>query len=126
MAFGDNVNNMIVDVKRLELIEVLRKNRQKHIEDYKMLLEAFYVNSFNRARIFLEDVGNRITTSGQFYFSMIKPTSSEESYDDAIEMLEMATNDTIKLDRASFKKYVKDEWDWKASFNSSKTLYGIN
>lgn len=111
LATGQSVN-----VNRLALIDVLKTNMAKHIEEYQQALVDY------RAKVVKElSAALDRAQSGDFkkvVVSVTVPQSHEEDYKDIIEMLEVSVDETIHLDRSSFKAYYKDEWGWSNSFKT--------
>ena len=57
------------------------------------------------------------------YISLPTPEDHTDDYDQILLMLEMEINETVTIDYRTFRQYVMDEWDWKASFNTTNTFY---
>lgn len=110
-----------VKVKKSELLTVVQENREKHIAE------------FNSAKkIFIEDAIEKLTemlTTAQVKGKIIQslglsePVSYQASYDTAIKMLQMSTEDVIELTQGEFQQYVEDQWHWKNSFVSTTAIY---
>lgn len=47
------------------------------------------------------------------------PMDHENDYIEILEMLEMSVDETINLDAESFRAYIKNDWNWSASLNTS-------
>ena len=48
------------------------------------------------------------------------------AYQQAIEMLEWTTSDSIELSKREFEEYVRNNWSWKESFKTSNMTYMNN
>ena len=109
-----------VKVNKLELLKIVRENKEKHIKEYN---EA--VNDFKLAVIKICNENMEIVESGKLdvKFMPAKPTSYEANYARAIRMLEMSVDDTVELDQYEFAKLVQDEWEWKQAFSTSNSAY---
>ena len=120
-----NLRQRSVNVLRSQLLEKLKENLVIHQREYQeALLECH--------RKLLEDLRtayNKVETTTnpeklkKFQFRFQFPQNHEQDYKDVIEMLEMSTDNEINLDAESFKAYIKNEWSWTGSFNSTKALY---
>ena len=119
--FGGGKMNMVVNVNRLELIEVLKKNLETHKKEYLEAVEEYWAKCETECKKLLKGIKSR--TARNVTLMIQAPESHESSYVETIEMLEMSVDETIKMDAANFRRYVKDEWEWKARFLSAKLSY---
>jgi hypothetical protein len=110
-----------VKVKTSGLIEVLKGNRQKHVEEYKEAVRQFRMRSVAALKRELEKAinGKKFETN----LCMTRPVSHEKDYDLVIKMLELSVDDVTILDQHDFNQFVNDEWSWKPSFSSSTAYY---
>ena len=125
----DLENNIMKSVKinRDELLQIVRDNKQKHIqeyneavEDYIVLVEKIYQDNLKLAE-----------TKDLQQFEKIRhrpqaPTSYEDSYVRAIRMLELSTEEIIEVDSLTFNQLVLDEWQWKQQFTTLSSSYKTN
>ena len=113
-----------VNVKRSELLEILKKNREQHKLDY-----AEAVEGYRGAKIkALEDALEKVKTEEKpektsLNVSLNKPITYVSEYTEVIDMLEMSVDEIINLDSDSFQAYIKDNWSWKRSFMASNSTY---
>lgn len=104
-------------MKKSDLLEVLRKNKEKHVEEYELALHAYRIacaEAMEQAWLQCVD-GGEILTNPCYKFS--KPQSHERDYTMVIGMLEMTIEDEIEVDTNEYTQYVLDEWSWRSSFN---------
>jgi len=118
-----NVMNA-VKLNRLELLEIVKQNRVKHvaefteaIEDYKDLVMQIATANVKLAK-----------TSNLEEFKKMKaqppaPVSYEDSYKRAIRMLELSVDEVIEVEEDVFNQLVLDEWSWKRSFTAATMSY---
>lgn len=137
--------NMTTTVEKGGLVERVRQNRDEHEAKYNEAVEAFWVKAqkFVTATIakverrdpaFLALAGGRSSpVFGGFQAQALlgvlgiggessmpaPPPCHLESYDQALEMIRMHTEDTIELEAEDFSRLVLDNWDWKGSFMGS-------
>lgn len=111
-----------IKVKRNDLVSILKKNREKHVNEYKEAVRQFRLRAVVALKKELDKAqnGKKFETN----LSMSRPTSHEKDYDLAIRMLEMTVEDVIVVDYHDFNNFVNDEWSWKPSFNNS--AYGFS
>jgi hypothetical protein len=116
-----NRHSQSVNVSRLAMLEALRSARTMHAAEYKEArtdYEAAVVK-------FLESALDR-ARNGDFKEVKINfhpPVDHTAEYDDVIEMMEVSVDETINLDRETYKAYYKNEWSWTAGFKMESTVY---
>lgn len=113
-----------IKMKRLELLDIVRANKAKHIAeflesvaDYKVLVLQISAANSKLAK-----------TADLEQFKKIKalpaaPKSYEDSYKRAERMLELSVEDIIEVEEDIFNQLVLDEWQWKQSFSVSNAMY---
>jgi hypothetical protein len=118
-------DDLTVLVKKDELIETLKKNRDEHVVAYQEALKGW------RKKV----VAACMETSQKAEKGELKkfphkldkltdvPRSHEKDYIRVIQMLEMHTDGGIKLNAQDFARYVQDEWDWKHRWETSNSNY---
>ena len=113
-----------VMVRKEELVEVLQKNRERHggvfEESYKKFIKA--VESELEARLARIRRGKSV----ELHIRLPEPRNMTESYDRALQMLEMETRDEIELSEQEFQQFVQDDWTWKREFVSTAASYGVH
>lgn len=110
-----------IKVDKAELLKKLKKNRTKHVKDFKLALEGYQdsVREELQELIAKLDEGKDITP----HLKNRKPTSNEADYTLAIEMFEMSVDDKVTLNESQFQEYVKDNWSWKEQWGAANTGY---
>jgi hypothetical protein len=116
-----NDGEMTVNVNREDLIRVLQLNLKKHTQDYKETLELYYKQLLVDLKELTAQA--KAKTKKRIQFNPAQPKSYEKTYTDTIEMLMMSVDETINLDMDNFRKFVKDEWDWKNEFSTVSNFY---
>ena len=116
-----NRHNQSVNVSRIAMLAALRAARELHIAEYKearadyeAAVIKFLSNALERAK------------NGDFKEVKINfhpPVDHTAEYDDVIEMMEVSVDDTINLDRETYKAYYKNEWSWTSGFKLESTMY---
>lgn len=119
-----NRGKQSVNVKRLELLEILKVNRDQHKLDYKEAVEGYRGAKIKALEDALEKVKNEVNPEKtSLNVSLNKPINYVSEYTEVIDMLEMSVDDVINLDSDSFQAYIKDNWSWKRSFMVSNSSY---
>lgn len=120
-----------VKVRRGELLEVLRKNREQHVQDYKTACAGYRDLALKRIDEIFNDLRAQITglREGQtvavvgLHFGLDVPRSHEKAYDQIIRMMEMSVDNEIELTSSQFVCFVMDDWDWKEQWSASNATY---
>lgn len=116
-----NSHKQSVNVRRLDLIDVLKTNRTTHIASYNDAVEGFQEKMIDVLKETLKKAKR-----GELKYlsvSLQAPQTHEQEYADAIEMLEVSVDDVINLDSDMFKAYYKDQWAWSRGFNELVGTY---
>ena len=122
LGIGDNEGGMaVITVKKAELLEKLRVNREKHQATfqtahagYRKALIALLTQKLADAR-----EGKSVAPR----LNLVEPTSCLGDYDRAIMMLEWSTKDETQITEEEFSKYVMDNWAWRVTFDSTTSAY---
>ena len=115
-----------ITVPKAVLLEKLKTNKIKHIEEFKILQEAYNDKAITELTNLLELAKKRPETVKTSVRSLNQPISNEKEYEVVIGMFELAMEETFELDLAHYRRFILDEWDWTHSFAMSKTAYGID
>jgi len=110
-----------VKLNKAELIQTIKKNMELHVKEYNEMMDVFRTMASQKVGYLLKEIdgGDDFNLS----IDLEKPRSSEKSYLNALEMLEMEVEENVILDNREFKQLVKDEWDFSRSFAMSKAAY---
>lgn len=138
-----------VEVNREKLIETLKTNKEKHIEEYKKALIGYREVATAKlkedgeiARTELENNLKQIADDIQGFdpekphrfsdhFILIQrvimtlsvPKSYADMYGAAIDMALWDVNDNLKLTYFEFQCFVRDKWDWTEDFQTTNMSY---
>lgn len=138
-----------VQVRRIELIDTLKKNRQKHLDEFnaavagykdvatKKLEEAArdihkrvdeqILKAQNRINEFsqetMDEYHDYLTLLEAVTINLTVPKSYIEAYDTAIAMFEFETRSEVDLSGAEFQCFCRDVWDWTPQFLLSNSTY---
>lgn len=144
-----DLSQRIVEVNRLELIQKLKANLDKHIADYaeakagyKAVLSAKIEEEFGKAKKQLvkdrkralervsgltdeqiDEQSEHITVVPGSTVRMAVPKSYAKEYQAAIDMATWDVRDSLELTMAEFNCFVRDEWDWKLEFDNVSKMY---
>lgn len=148
-ALGHQMTRM-VRVNRQVLIDTLKKNREKHLQEFNEAMAGYrqlaldkVLTAFsglssrleNRKAEIVEKVSTfRAETASTFsdYLVILEqvainlkvPVSYADAYDAAIDMATFDTRDELELSGAEFQCFCRDVWDWTHEFEAVSTMYG--
>ena len=120
-----------VNVKREELIEVLKENRDAHKKEYD---EAYagYVQLCIEA---LEDKLETVESAAKapkdspvkfelfFQDLMSAPENHVQDFQDVIDMFELSEDTKLSIGMEEYKRYYKNDWSWSRSWELSNKMY---
>lgn len=115
-------NDFTVIVDKEVLLKTLRSNLIKHKENFKIAIEGWKQESINKlieTKNLLEN--NKIPRILAIIDS--PPQDMSKDYEQAIQMLEFHSENTMPLDQQQFSAFVQDKWDWSSNWNSSNSKY---
>lgn len=111
----------MVRVRKEQLLEMVRKNRDAHRALFLKAQEGF------RARAVEEmDEMLRLAREGKevrLYVGLTAPADHTDEYDRAIQMLEMSTDDIVEIDQQTFAQLVRNEWAWFGQTTATNMTY---
>lgn len=115
------INQQTVHVNRLEMIIALKAGLVAHQAQYATL-RAEYEAAVVK---FLAKAAYR-AKKGDFTnlnLNISAPVDHSSKYIDIIEMSEVSVNDTVELDKESYKAYYKNQWSWSAGLEAMGASY---
>lgn len=112
-----------VTVKKDELLEIVRKNREAHRKIFLEAVDGFRAKAVEMLEQRLTDAkaGRRINIR----ISLPTPVDQTREYDRAIKMLEMSVDGQVQLTQTEFAQYVMDDWSWKKQFSATNKMYSV-
>lgn len=110
-----------VTVKRLKLLDAIRKNRKGHRAEFEKAIVGYRKAAISEIEAMLSDAKNNIRIARRL--TLIEPEDHTADYDRVIMMLEMSIEPNIRLSSDVFRQYVMDEWAWMNQFKTSTASY---
>jgi hypothetical protein len=115
-----------VTVKKEELLETLRTNREEHAAQYAeavgkhadALIERL-LEMLAEARIAKDRPGKEVDQ----HVNLPVPVNYDHEYATAIQMVDWEISDVITLDAREFQRYVLNQWEWKDHFLAATASY---
>lgn len=111
-----------VTINKDKLIEAITTNRDVHVAEYKVMLEEYMKQAISGATVLLKSLVKG-DSSTKLNLDLRKPLNMEQSYTDALDMLQYEEESTVTLTDREFKNLIKDDWEWSNTFAMSKTAY---
>ena len=104
-----------------QLIDILRRNREKHHDLYLVAMNEWRDQVVEELSQFTDRLmkGDKVLIRSR----LPVPEDHTEDYDTAIKMLELSVDDTIELSEHDIEEYVMDRWGWYASFAANTLRY---
>lgn len=110
-----------VTVKKAELLEKLRSNRQRHHELYLKAEEGYRITVIEELNRQLMLAQKGVPT--RRYIEFDPPSDHTDDYDLAIQMLEMSVSETVTIEAHELQCYVRDKWPWFSETLIKNTAY---
>lgn len=121
MNFGRETQGLkTIKVSKQELIDKITENLGKHQEEYDQSV-------IDRKQHAIEVLTEQLAESKDgnipeiLTFDAVPNHSAD--YKTVIEMLEMSVDNEIEVTYEQFKRYVRDEWEWKSEFLTVSGMY---
>lgn len=110
-----------VNVDRKELLGILQENREEHYAEYEKAKQGFRILLQKELEKKLEQckTGKKVELS----FKNHKPDNHLDDFDDIIGLLKLTESSTVSVGMDEYKRYYKNEWDWKRYWHSSNVMY---
>lgn len=111
-----------VTVKKVDLLEKVKQNREEHLAEYKEAKEKMVeeIRNYHEQQLLVINSGSIEFDTN---YNFLEPENHEKDYDQVITMLEMSTEEVIELTNHEFAQYVMDEWGWKDAFKMINSTY---
>jgi hypothetical protein len=123
---GRQANLKSVNVNRTDLLQKLKENRDKHVEEYNVALEGYKIEVRKVIDEAVAQVKAGEFDSKSLYLVESMPENHLGDYEQVIAMMEISIDDVINLEAAEVQQYVLDQWHWKHSFSATTAKYASN
>jgi hypothetical protein len=138
-----------VRVNRVQLWEMLKKNREKHLAVFTEAMAGYKEMALSKIEEAFTGLEERLAKKKadvvahiesftpekaaafsdwfvileQIAVSLKKPVSYVDAYDVAIDIAYYDTRDELELTGAEFQCFVRDVWDWSTEFETTNFAY---
>lgn len=118
-----NITNREYKYPVSKLLDAIKANRERHINDFEEALGEYR----RRATECLFNAWQEAKDGGEIRrtVDLPEPKSHKDDYDQIIAMLEMTSDEIIRLDSREFAMFVMDDWEWKKQFVHVNRSYNI-
>lgn len=117
-------NELTVKVNRNSILEVLKKNREKHrsvVEEAQVGYRKAYIEEMERR---LDDAKNGRPLKPQINF--VVPQDHTKDYDRVIKMFMFSVDEEIEIGQEDFAAYVEDDWAWRRQWAIANSQYSVS
>lgn len=109
-----------VKVNKQKLIDTIKANKAKHIEEYNQAVLDYKEEADKKLRELRRNLNDGRL---DLQLVMTTPQNKEEDYDKLITQFEWELNDTVELSQEEFNEYVHDDFDFARQARLSNTFY---
>lgn len=113
--------DFFITMETKRCIELLRKNRKAHVEEYANQLTGWKLLMSQHSEEML-DWAQR-GGNGDRPVQPSKPKDFQKDYDWLIGFLIEHIHDTVEVSSETYDKVVRNEFSWKDQFLTNSTLY---
>jgi hypothetical protein len=110
----------IIKVKKIELIEKIKANKEQHIIDYNQALIDYKEEALKQLKALTKKATDGAT---DLRLNLIQPINNSEAYDKLILMFTMEVEEIVELDSREFNQYIHDETDFAVSAKFANSSY---
>ncbi len=114
---------MFATVNREKLIETLQTNLRQHRTIFEEALEGYRVKAIENLEAHIGLLKQQKKKPIRLNLHMPLPEDHSSDYEEAIGLLKMSEDQTIRLSNEDFRAYVLDEWGWRSQFIGSNSMY---
>lgn len=108
--------NREVKVDKAKLIEKIKENKDKYAFLYEETLRLFYIAAKQELQKAIDTIDEK---KSDLIVSIRYPRNFIESYESAIQMLEMSIESDYDLDEDEFNTLIRNQWSWRHDFVST-------
>ncbi len=109
-----------IKVKKAELIEKIKLNKENHIKEYEKAVVAYKEEALRQLANLTTRVNEGVLG---VKLDLVTPINNSDNYDKILEMFEWEVEDEVVLGQSEFIEYVQDETDFAVTAKLSNTAY---
>jgi hypothetical protein len=115
--------NIKVTVKIAEVIDALMANQMTHIEQYEEARVAYFKQLQAQLSELYGDAEEHVLRPDNYAIRLVPPVNASKMYDQYIEMLTLAQEDTMVITTQEYQCFFADEWSWAQSAKLINSTY---
>jgi len=120
MQYMRNHGNRKITVKKSDLINKIKENKEKHIVSYNEAVEAYRFEAFEQ----LKKLGEKAKEGSlDLSLNLVTPIDNRDNYDKIIDMFEWEVNEEVELTQQEFNEYVHDDTEIARTALMSNSIY---
>lgn len=112
-----------VRIKKTELQEIVRKNRNEHRDLFVLAQKAYRKKVIDVLDAELTEARNGRVFNMVRITQLTAPEDHTADYDRVLRMLDMECERIVTLTQREFSQLVDDDWDWGQSWALSNSQY---
>lgn len=115
-----NPNSRTIKVKKRDLLEKIRANKENHKKEYEEAVSAYRIEAkkqLNQQKKALEKGDLNI------HLNLVAPVNMESEYDKLIQIFEWEVEDHVELSTGEFNEYVLDETHFAVNAKMLNSTY---
>lgn len=112
-----------VTIDKNMLLEKVKNNRKEHVSSYEDAIEGYRKKVSEKLTHMLALANKNKDVDFAELYHLAKPESHAKEYDRVINMISMHTQTEVELTNRDFGRYVEDDWEWKAQFMATNSIY---
>jgi hypothetical protein len=105
-----------VRVNKAEIMAKIQANRDIHRSIYERAMEGYRKKAVARLNSVIDDL--KAGKTPNLHIGLRIPEDHTTDYDVILDMLANSIDSYVELDEIGFRRYVRDEWDWKQNFTA--------
>ena len=115
---------MNVRINRMDLLNILKENRDEHLELYNEACVAYKKEMAAHLQKMVKKVQQAEDGEAvQVWISLPCPEEHTADFDRIIDMVEHDTRNELELSENEAAQYISNNWNWIKSFTSNTTSY---
>jgi len=108
--------------KREDIVAALKKYKAEADSVYAEALVTYKVKATEKLNRALGYIAEDQVVSA---VNLSPPIETAKAYDNAIQMFERTTEESILLTEREFRQYMMDEWSWSNGWMASNARYSV-
>jgi len=113
-----------VRMDKSKVLDRVTANRAHHEKTYNQAMVVYRERAIKELKDLIDAL--KAGKSRPLTVRLPIPKDYTSEYDLVIDMLNNSVDDVVELDDIDFRKYIRDEWDWKTSFRETTSVYAVS